>query len=193
MLLQYTYSLSMSTRQSRKGVSTFTTQKSTRPIRVLTATNPINAVKPMLNWTFTALVCVVSISTLSFIVALYARYYLQPIVDFLKAPVSIITLQNSLGVQHSIVVYTNGSYLQSIISVMGLTDVLVGWCQGAIKCIKEQLANTVIALKAWLSIKGLKVVKNVFKVSCFLVSKLKLIIRASINLLGGSPLYSKIN
>jgi hypothetical protein len=39
----------MSTRQSRKGVSAFITWKSTRPIGVLTITNPINAANPMLN------------------------------------------------------------------------------------------------------------------------------------------------
>jgi hypothetical protein len=37
---------------------------------------------------------------------------------------------------------------------------------GVIKCIKERLANIVIILKAWLFIKGLKVVRNVFKVFC---------------------------
>jgi len=66
----------MSARQSRKGVSAFTIWKSTRPIRVLTATNPINAVKPMPNWTFTAPVYIILISVLSFMVVLYARYCL---------------------------------------------------------------------------------------------------------------------
>jgi len=66
----------MSIRQSRKGVSAFTTWKSTRPIRVLTTTNLINIVKLILNWTFIALVYVVLISILLFIVALYIRYYL---------------------------------------------------------------------------------------------------------------------
>jgi len=47
---------------------------------------------------------------------------------------------------------------------MGPTGVLVGQFSGAIKCVKEQLANTVVILKAWLSIKGLKVVRNVSKV-----------------------------
>ena len=65
----------MSARQSRKGVSTFTIWKSTRPIGVLTTTDLINAVKPMPNWTFTAPVYIVLISILSF-VALYTRYYL---------------------------------------------------------------------------------------------------------------------
>ena len=61
---------------SLAGVSTFTIWKLTRPIRVLTATNLINVVKLMLNWTFTALVYVVLISVLLFMVALYIRYYL---------------------------------------------------------------------------------------------------------------------
>ena len=73
----------------------------------------------------------------------------------------------------------------------------MGWFLGATKYIKERLANTVVILKAWLSVKGLKVVRNISKVSYFWAFKLKLIIRASINLLGGfftsSPLYSKIN
>ena len=37
------------------------------------------------------------------------------------------------------------------------------WFLGVIKCIKEWSANTVVILKAWLSIKGLKVVRNVSK------------------------------
>ena len=68
---------------------------------------------------------------------------------------------------------------------------------GVIKCIKERSANMVVILKAWLSIKGLKVVRNVFEVSCSLVSKLKSIIRASIDLLRGSSssffLYFRMN
>ena len=48
---------------------------------------------------------------------------------------------------------------------MGVAGILIGWFLGATKCIKEQLANTVIILKAWLSIKGLKVVRNISKVS----------------------------
>ena len=48
---------------------------------------------------------------------------------------------------------------------MGLIDVLIGWFLGAIKYIKERLANTVVILKAWPSIKGLKVVRNISKVS----------------------------
>jgi len=49
--------------------------KLTRLIRVLTATNLINIVKPMLNWTFTALVYIVLISILLFVVVLYIRHY----------------------------------------------------------------------------------------------------------------------
>jgi len=64
----------MSARQSKKGVSAFTMWKLTRLIRVLTITDLINAVKPMPNWTFTALVYIVLISVLLFAVVLYARY-----------------------------------------------------------------------------------------------------------------------
>ena len=46
------------------------------------------------------------------------------------------------------VIYANRSYSQSITSIAGLTGVLIGWFLGAIKCIKERLANTVIVLKA---------------------------------------------
>ena len=110
---------------------------------------------------------------------------------------SIIILQNSLGVQRSVVIYANRSYSRSVTSIIGLTDIFIDWFLGAIKCIKERLANTVIILKAQLSVKGLKVVRNVSKVSYSQVSKLKLIIRASINLLRNSstfsPLQSKIN
>ena len=111
ILLQYTYNLSISARQSRNRVSAFTTWKLTKPIRVLTATDLIDTVKPMPNWTFTAPVCVISISALSFVVALYTKYCLQPAVDFLEALVSIITPQNSLGLQRSVVMYANGFYL----------------------------------------------------------------------------------
>ena len=164
-LLQCTYSLSISIRQSRKGVSAFTIWKLTRLIRVLTATNLINMVKPMPNQTFIALVCVILISVLLFIVVLYLRYYLQPTVDFFKAPILIITLQNSLGVQRSIVIYINRSYLQSITSIIGLASILIDQFLGAIKYINKRSANMVVILKAQLSIKGLKVVKNVSKVS----------------------------
>jgi len=64
-----------------------------------------------------------------------------------------------------VIIYVNGSYSRSITSVIGLIGVLMGWFLGAIKCIKERLANTVVILKAWPSIKGLKVVRNIFKVS----------------------------
>jgi len=64
----------MSARQSKKGVSAFTIWKLTRLIRVLTATDLINAVKPMPNWMFMAPVYIVSISVLLFAVVLYTRY-----------------------------------------------------------------------------------------------------------------------
>ena len=155
MLLQYTYSLSISIRQSRKGVSTFTIQKLTRLIRVLTTTNLINIVKLIPNWTFIAPVYIISISILLFMVVLYIRYCLQPTVDFFKAPMLIITLQNSLGVQRSIVIYANRFYLQSVTSIIGLVGILIDWFLGIIKCIKERSANTVVILKAQLSVKGL--------------------------------------
>jgi len=41
--------------------------------------------------------------------------------------------------------------------------VLAEWFLGATKCIKKRLANIVVILKAWLSVKGLKVVRNVFE------------------------------
>jgi len=49
--------------------------------------------------------------------------------------------------------------------ITGPTGILTGWFLGIIKCIKERLANTIVILKAWLSVKGLKVVRNVSKVS----------------------------
>ena len=143
---------------------------------------------------FIAPVCVTSISVLLFVVFLYTRYYPQPVVDFFKVLVLIITPQNSLGVQHSVVIYVNGSCSWSVTSV---TKVLAEWFLGVIKYIKERSANTVMILKAWLSVKGLKVVRNISKVFYSWASKLKSIIRASINLLGGSSasslLYFKIN
>ena len=109
----------------------------------------------------------------------------------------IITLQNFLGVQYSVVIYVNKSCSRSIISVMGLIDIFTDQFLGIIKCIKERLANTVIILKAQLSVKGLKIVKNASKVSYSQVFELKSIIRAFINLLKNSstssPLQSKIN
>jgi len=46
------------------------------------------------------------------------------------------------------VIYANGSYLRSIISIIGLTGMLTGWFLGVIKYTKERLANTVVILKA---------------------------------------------
>jgi hypothetical protein len=63
------------------------------------------------------------------------------------------------------VIYANRSCLRSVTSIIGLTGMLTGQFLGAIEYIKERSANTVIVLKAWLSVKGLKVVKNVSKVS----------------------------
>ena len=48
----------------------------------------------------------------------------------------------------------------------GLIGVLIGGFLGAIKYKKERLANIVVILKAWLSIKDLKVVRNAFGDSC---------------------------
>jgi len=75
-------------------------------------------------------------------------------------------------------------------SIIGLIGVLTSWFLGAIKCVKERLANMVIILKAWPPVKGLKVVRNVSKVFYSWVSRLKLIIRASINLLRDSSASS---
>jgi hypothetical protein len=63
------------------------------------------------------------------------------------------------------VIYANRSYSRSITSITGLTGILIGQFSGVIKYIKERSASTVIVLKAWLSVKGLKVVRNVSKVS----------------------------
>jgi hypothetical protein len=46
------------------------------------------------------------------------------------------------------VIYANGSCLRSVTSVIGLIGVLTGCFLGAIKCIKEWLANMVVILKA---------------------------------------------
>jgi len=62
-----------------------------------------------------------------------------------------------------VVIYANGFCLWSVMSVMG---VFADWFSGAIKCIKKWLANTVMILKAWLSVKSPKMVKNVFEVFC---------------------------
>jgi hypothetical protein len=64
-----------------------------------------------------------------------------------------------------VVIYTNGSYSRSVKSVTGLTGVLTDGFSGAIKCAKEWSANTVVILKAWSSVKGPKVVRNVSEVS----------------------------
>jgi len=47
-----------------------------------------------------------------------------------------------------VVIYINGSYSRSVISITGLIGMLIGWFSGAIKYIKERLANTVVILKA---------------------------------------------
>jgi hypothetical protein len=65
-----------------------------------------------------------------------------------------------------VVIYANGSYSQSVKSVTGLMGVLMDGFSGAIECIKERSANTVVILKAWSSVKGPKVVRNVSEVSC---------------------------
>jgi hypothetical protein len=49
---------------------------------------------------------------------------------------------------------------------MFIMGVLAEWFLGAIECMKEWSANAVVILKAWLSVKSLKVVRNVFEVSC---------------------------
>jgi len=64
-----------------------------------------------------------------------------------------------------VVIYINRSCLWSVPSVTGLVGIFADWFLGAIKCIKERSANAVIVLKAWLSIRGPKVVRNVSKVS----------------------------
>ena len=65
------------------------------------------------------------------------------------------------------VIYANRSYLRSVTSIIGLIGIFIGWFLGAIKCIKEWLVNMVVILKAWPSIKDLKVVRNVSKISYF--------------------------
>ena len=57
-------------------------------------------------------------------------------------------------------IYANKSYSWSVMGVFA------EWFLGAIEYVKEQSANTVVILKAWLSVKGLKVVRNVSEVSC---------------------------
>ena len=63
------------------------------------------------------------------------------------------------------VIYVNGSCSRSVKSVTGLMGVLMDGFSGVIECVKERLANMVVILKAWSSVKGLKVVRNVSKVS----------------------------
>jgi len=47
-----------------------------------------------------------------------------------------------------VVIYANGSYSRSVISITGPTGMLAGWFLGAIKYLKERSANTVVILKA---------------------------------------------
>jgi hypothetical protein len=65
-----------------------------------------------------------------------------------------------------VVIYVNRSYFWSVKSVTGLIGVLTGGFSGVIKCKKERLANIVVILKAWLSVKDLKVVRNASRDSC---------------------------
>jgi hypothetical protein len=64
--------------------------------------------------------------------------------------------------------------------------VLTSGFLGAIKCKKERLANMVIILKAWSSIKDPKVVRNTSRDSYSWLFELKSIISAFINLLRDS-------
>jgi hypothetical protein len=50
-------------------------------------------------------------------------------------------------------------------SITGLIGVLAGGFSGVIKYTKEWLANIVVILKAWSSIRGPKVIRNISKVS----------------------------
>ena len=68
----------------------------------------------------------------------------------------------------------------------GLIGVLTGRFSGAIKCKKERSANTVVILKAWLSVKDLKVVRNASRDSYSWLFELKSIISAFINSLRDS-------
>ena len=63
-----------------------------------------------------------------------------------------------------------------------LIGMLIGRFLGAIKCKKERLANIVIILKAWLSVKDPKVVRNASRDSCSWLFESKSIISASIDL-----------
>jgi hypothetical protein len=64
--------------------------------------------------------------------------------------------------------------------------VLIDGFLGAIKYIKERSANIVVILKAWSSIKGLKVVRNASRDSYSWLFKPRSIISAFINLLKDS-------
>jgi ABC-type proline/glycine betaine transport system permease subunit len=64
------------------------------------------------------------------------------------------------------VIYIKGFCSWFVKSITGLISILISGFSGVIKCIKEWLVNIVIILKAWSSIKGLKVVRNAFKDSC---------------------------
>jgi hypothetical protein len=68
--------------------------------------------------------------------------------------------------------------------------VLANGFSGIIECIKERLANTVMILKAWSSIKDPKVVRNASKDSYSWLFKSKSIISASINSLRDSSSLS---
>ena len=46
------------------------------------------------------------------------------------------------------VIYANKSCLQSVISVMGPTDIFTDWFLGVIKYTKKQSVNIVVILKA---------------------------------------------
>jgi hypothetical protein len=59
-----------------------------------------------------------------------------------------------------VVIYINGSCSQFVESVTGLIGVFISGFLGVIKYKKEWLANMVVILNAWSSIKGLKVVRN---------------------------------
>ena len=46
------------------------------------------------------------------------------------------------------VIYINRSYLRSIMSIIDLIGILIGWFLDVIKYIKERSANIVVILKA---------------------------------------------
>jgi hypothetical protein len=92
-----------------------------------------------------------------------------------------------------VVIYVNGSCSWSVKSVTGLMGVLTGGFSGAIKCKKERLANIVVILKAWSSVKDPKVVRNASRDSCSWLFKSKSIISASIDLLRDSSSLSSFS